>query len=104
MMKAVKGEGLPRLRAPFENGNLFINFMSEFPSEMDASVQSQLLKLLGPPKNVVTAKEDDEDTEVCELTAIDPVASFEEYVPPGNDEDDDEGGGEGGQRVQCAQQ
>ena len=46
MMKCVKGEGLPRLRAPFENGNLFINFTIEFPDSMDASVQSQLLKLL----------------------------------------------------------
>ena len=105
MMKAVKGEGLPRLRAPFENGNLFINFTIEFPSEIDPSVQSQLLKLLGPPKNVVTAKEDDDDVEVCEMTVIDPVVSFKEFVPARGDDDEEEGeGGPGGQRVQCAQQ
>merc|ERR1719230_1536454 len=99
------GEGLPRLRAPFENGNLFILFTIDFPDSIPAQAASELLKLLGPPKNTVTAKEDDDDVEVCELTRIDPVMSFKEYVPPSsNEDDDDEGGGAGGQRVQCAQQ
>merc|ERR1719506_1526440 len=35
MMKAVKGEGLPRLKAPFESGNLFIVFTIEFPTNID---------------------------------------------------------------------
>merc|ERR1719198_2918936 len=104
MVKAVQGEGLPRLRAPFEHGNLFILFTIEFPDSISPSTASTLLSLLGPPKHVVTAKEDDDDVEVCELTDIDPVTSFKEYLPPDNDEDEEEGQGPGGQRVQCAQQ
>ena len=104
MMKAVQGEGLPRLRAPFENGNLFIVFTIEFPDSLPPTAATELLKLLGPPKHVVTVSEDDEDVEVVELSDIDPVMSFKEYVPAENDEDDEEGGGGGGQRVQCAQQ
>ena len=104
MMKAVKGEGLPRLRAPFENGNLFIVFTIEFPDSLPPTAATELLKLLGPPKHVVTASEDDDDVEVCELSDVDPVMSFKEYIPAENDDDDEEGGGPGGQRVQCAQQ
>merc|ERR1719409_2137312 len=104
MMKAVEGEGLPRLRAPFEHGNLFIAFTIEFPDAIDPSAGKELLKLLGPPKHVVTADEDGDNVEVVELSDVDPVMSFKEYIPAENDEDDEEGGGPGGQRVQCAQQ
>ena len=104
MMKCVKGEGLPRLRAPFEHGNMFISFTIEFPDSIDPSAGQALLKLLGPPKHVVTAMEDDDDVEVCELSEMDPVTSFKDYIPPEGDDDDEEGGGPGGQRVQCAQQ
>merc|ERR1719248_341789 len=45
-MMAVKGEGLPRLKAPFENGNLFIKFTIEFPSSIAPNLVSQLAKLL----------------------------------------------------------
>jgi len=41
---------------------------------------------------------------VCELTKLDPVTSFKDYIPAEQDDDDEEGGGPGGQRVQCAQQ
>jgi len=103
MMKAVKGEGLPRLRAPFENGNLFINFTIEFPDSIPPAAGAELLKLLGPPKHVVNAKEDDDEVELCELTNMDPVTSFKDYIPA-EQEDDEEEGGPNGQRVQCAQQ
>merc|ERR1719324_2369670 len=101
-MKAVAGEGMPRLRAPFEHGNMFIIFTIEFPDSIDPKVGPELLKLLGPPKHVVTAMEDGDDVEVVELSDVDPVSSFKEYIPAENDEDEDEGGGPGGQRVQCA--
>ena len=103
MMKAVKGEGLPRLRAPFEHGNLFIVFTIEFPDAIPAAAAPELLKLLGPPKHVVKADEEGDDVEVVELSDVDPVMSFKEYVPAEQEDDDEEGGG-GGQRVQCAQQ
>jgi len=104
MMKAVKGEGLPRLRAPFENGNLFICFTIEFPNSINPTAAKELLSLLNPPKHVVKAKEDDDDVEVVEICDMDPVTSFKDYIPAEQDDDDDEGGGGGGQRVQCAQQ
>jgi len=105
MMKAVRGEGLPRLKAPFENGNLFIIFSIEFPESIDPAAAGQLLSILGPPKHVPKVSEDDDDVETVELSDIDPLQSFKEYIPT-EEEDDDEGGGggPGGQRVQCAQQ
>eukprot|EP00965_Chrysotila_dentata_P061228 2028090-Pleurochrysis_carterae.AAC.1 len=39
MMKAVQGEGLPRLKSPFEHGNLFILLNVEFPATLDAQCQ-----------------------------------------------------------------
>jgi len=105
MMKAVEGEGLPRLRSPFEFGNLFINLTIEFPDSIPAAACAELLKLLPPPKHVPKAKEDDEDVEVCQVIDIDPVKSYaDRSQPQAQDDDDEEGGGPGGQRVQCAQQ
>merc|ERR1719238_2117250 len=49
LMKAVQGEGLPRLRAPFEHGNMFITFTIEFPDSIPAEAATQLRALLGPP-------------------------------------------------------
>jgi len=102
MMKCVKDAGLPRLKAPFENGNLFIKFNIEFPSSVDPSAAKELLALLGPPKNVSKLSVDDDAVEEVELSAMDPVVSFKDYQPA--EEEDEEEGGPGGQRVQCAQQ
>jgi len=104
LMKAVEGEGLPRLKSPFEHGNLFILLNIEFPSDLDVSTQAMLKKLLPPPKHVPTASEDDEDVEVCDLKDIDPLTSFKDNLPEEAYDEDEEGGGPGGQRVQCAQQ
>jgi len=102
LMMCVKGEGLPRLKAPFENGNLFIKFTIEFPDSIKESDIAALSSVLGPPKHKPKHKEDDEDVETVHLEQMDPVTSYKEYQPP-EEEEDDEGGG-GGQRVQCAQQ
>ena len=104
MMMAVKGEGLPRLKAPFESGNLFIKFTIEFPTSISVADLPALKKLLGPPKIVAKSKEGDDDVEVVNLSSVDPVASFKEYQPPEEEHEDEGGGGGGGQRVQCAQQ
>ena len=103
MMKCVKGEGLPRLRAPIDHGNLFIIFNIEFPDTINPELAPQLLTLLNPPKHKVTMSEDDAD-DVLELEDDDPVRSFKEYTPPDGDDDEEGGDGPGGQRVQCAQQ
>jgi len=106
MMKACEGEGLPRLKSPFEHGNLFIIMKIEFPSTIDTTAAKALLKVLPPPKHVPTISEDSDDVDVCVLKDVDPVKSYQEHLqamPEDAYDDDDEGGG-GGQRVQCAQQ
>ena len=103
MMKACEGEGLPRLKSPFEHGNLFIIIKIEFPAVIDTTAAKALLKVLPPPKHVPTVSEDSDDVDVCVLKDIDPVRSYQDNLPEASYEDEDEGGG-GGQRVQCAQQ
>ena len=105
LMQAVEGEGLPRLKSPFEHGNLFLILNIEFPTSLPAAAAAQLLKVLPPPKHVPTVSEDSDDVEVVTLKAIDPVKSYKEHLaaqPEPDDDDDDDG--PGGQRVQCAQQ
>ena len=75
-MKAVKGEGLPRLRAPFEHGNLFIILDIEFPSTISPEAATALKAVLPPPKLSSTLDEDSEDVEVCNVKAIDPVPTL----------------------------
>jgi len=103
MMKAVEGEGLPRLKQPFEHGNLFIILNIEFPTTIAPAVAKQLLEVLPPPKHNPKSLADD-DVEEVELKDIDPYASFKDNQPEDTGDDEDEGGGGGGQRVQCAQQ
>lgn len=109
MMKAVKDEGMPTLRNPFEHGNLFLILTIEFPETLTPANQAKMSKLLPPPLNVPTITEDDEEVEVCTLSDLDPVQSFNSNkgnMTTGGDHDDDDddeqGGGGGG--VQCAQQ
>jgi len=105
MMKACEGEGLPRLKSPFEHGNLFIIMKIEFPTSIDATAAKALLKVLPSPKHVPTITEDQDDVDVCVLKDVDPVLSYQEHLaamPEDPYDDEDEGGG--GQRVQCAQQ
>lgn len=104
MMKAVPECGLPRLKSPFEHGNLFIIFTIDFPPSLSVADATKLAAILGPPKHVPKASEDDEDVEVVHLTDVDPLTSYKDHLPEPSYEDEDEGGGEGGQRVQCAQQ
>jgi len=109
LMKAVEGEGLPRLKQPFEHGNLFIIMNIEFPQQLDAGVCAQLMKVLPPPKHKPTVTAESDDVEAVELKNIDPVTSFKQsQLINGNDDDDDDeehgGGGGGGGGVQCAQQ
>ena len=70
MMMAVRGEGLPRLKAPFEHGCLFIIFTIEFPSSVSAKALKELPALLGPAKSVAKNSEEDDDVEVVELKEV----------------------------------
>ena len=104
LIKACEGEGLPRLKSPFEFGNLFILMKIEFPAQLDPAAAKALMKALPPPKHVPTVSEDSDDVEVCVLKAIDPVSSYKEHLDAMPEEEDDDGPGGDGQRVQCAQQ
>lgn len=114
LIKAVKGEGMPTYKNPFVHGNLFLILTIEFPDKLAVDTQAAIRKLLPPPLNTCSFKEDDQEVEVHTVTEIDPVQSLNEnkvnMMAGGSDaydEDEDGGGGmagPGGQRVQCAQQ
>jgi DnaJ family protein A protein 2 len=107
MMVAVEGEGLPLARDPFQFGNLFILLDIEFPEELTEEQQNALRSVLPGALNSSTADQTAENVDTCEVSMMDPVASYKDgiYTTKDNlDDDDDEMGGAGGQRVQCAQQ
>eukprot|EP00658_Telonema_sp_P-2_P015328 TRINITY_DN1588_c0_g1_i5.p1 TRINITY_DN1588_c0_g1~~TRINITY_DN1588_c0_g1_i5.p1 ORF type:complete len:238 (+),score=68.10 TRINITY_DN1588_c0_g1_i5:208-921(+) len=106
MMKCVVGEGLPTFRDQTEFGNLFIILTIEFPESMAPDACATLRDLLPAPLNSVSAKEGDENVDVCTLETRDPVQSYEYNKPVAQDDEDDspQGHGMGGQNVQCAQQ
>ena len=103
-MKAVEGGGLPRLKQPFEHGNLFVIFTIEFPATIEASVCTELLRMLPPPKNVPKITADMDDVQEEDLSDVDPVASYKtaQDSNPGQDDDDEEF--ESRRGPQCAQQ
>merc|ERR1711988_1349278 len=74
IMKAVKGEGMPTYKNPFVCGNLFLILTIEFPDALTPETQQEIRKLLPPPLNSVTFKED--DCELHAVTDIDPVQSY----------------------------
>lgn len=112
LMKAVKGEGMPTFKNPFQAGNLFLMLTIEFPDKLTAPVQESLRKLLPPPLNKKTYKAGDDTVEEHTVTDIDPVSSFASnklnmQAGGGDAYDEDEdggGGGGGGQPMQCQQQ
>ena len=58
MMKAVEGLGMPRLKSPFEHGNLFVVMHIEFPTCLSTEAQVAVAKLLPPPKNQTSVAKD----------------------------------------------
>merc|ERR550532_340264 len=112
MMKAVKDEGMPTYKNPFVHGNLFLILTIEFPESLSPDTQNAIRKLLPPPLNTTTFKEDDQGVEVHTTIDSDPVQSYNSNkvnMSAGGeayDDDEEEGGGggmRGGQNVQCQQ-
>ena len=125
MMKTVEGQGMPRLRNPFEFGNLFLMLTIEFPAAgaLTPAAQAALLeavpRMMSKPKRgwVEGAGDADgagggapsspsgappDDVEVFTLTELDPLKSYNDNKPEIEDDDDEhDGPGQGG--VQCAQ-
>lgn len=75
MLKAVPGEGMPTLRNPFVFGNLFLILSIEFPECLPAESLNALRQLLPPQPNTRTVRDEDDSTELCTLSDIDPQAS-----------------------------
>merc|ERR1711879_913334 len=69
------GEGMPTLKNPMIQGNLFLILNIEFPESLQSETQHELRKLLPPPLNSTSTTEDD-DVEVHTLSDIDPVQSY----------------------------
>jgi len=105
MMKAVVGEGMPRLSNPFEKGNLFVVFNIEFPTApLAPAAQAALLAAIPKKHSVSAAAEGDASVEVATLSEVDPYASYHDHLPPPADADsDDEGQGGGPGGVGCQQ-
>jgi len=112
MMKAVKGEGMPTLKNPFEFGNLFLILTIEFPTSLPKDSLEALQTILPPPVNSTTVKQGDEGVEQHVLSDVDVQASHAanamnmRATTEAYDEDDDLRRGTGfpgGQGAQCHQ-
>merc|ERR1712232_244414 len=69
MMKAVRGEGMPTYKNPFVHGNLFLVLTIEFPDCLSPDNQNAIRKMLPPPLNTTTWKEDDQSVEIHTTTS-----------------------------------
>ena len=105
MMKCVQGQGMPRLKNPFDFGNLFLMFKIEFPAPgalsepaMAALLDAVPRRLSAPSPSLAPAAE----VEVFTTQDMDPLRSYNDNKPEAQ-EDDDEEGREGQGGVQCAQ-
>jgi DnaJ-class molecular chaperone len=103
MMKAVVGEGMPRLSNPFEKGNLFVIFNIEFPTAPLAPAAQAALLAAVPKMHSASASEGDEGVEVATLSEVDPYKSYHDHLPEEPDADSDDEGGGGGGGVGCQQ-
>lgn len=113
LTKAVKDEGMPTLKNPFVHGNLFLLLTVEFPESLSVDTQKALRDILPQePLLSCSLNANDPTVEVCTLTDIDPIQSFQSNkvsMKSGNeayDEDaaEDEGPGmRGPGGVQCHQ-
>jgi len=104
-VRVITNEGMPKYKAPFEKGNLYITFNVEFPKPgflKDKQLQ-ELEKLLPPRRPAPKVTEEMEEVQLTKVTQND-QRSKPTGRRPQEPEDEDDEGGQGGQRVQCAQQ
>ena len=111
-VKAVRGEGMPMHRNPFEKGFLYIKFAVKFPEKQFTSEEnlSKLESLLPERPAAPTFDLEDEMTEEVNMMDYEPSQGSSRERQNGTsgagnayDEDDEEGHhGPGGPGVQCA--
>lgn len=102
-IKQIDGGGMPKLKSPYEKGNLYIKFEIEFPKELNESARKALASVLPSPPSIGPIAMD--DVEEVTLTDAD-VRSRQQHGGSRRQEayesDEEEGGHHHG--PQCAQQ
>ncbi|KAG4073720.1 hypothetical protein HA402_000944 [Bradysia odoriphaga] len=102
-VKALIGEGMPIYKNPFEKGNLYIEFVIDFPPNNFATEeQMQMLEKLLPPRPPFVQPIGD-DVEEVNLHPYDPHTS-QSSSHRGEAYDSDEEHSHGAQEVQCPAQ
>jgi len=103
-VKMIPNEGMPKHKAPFEKGNLFIQFKVEFPKPgvLKEPQLQQLEKLLPARRPAPKASSEYEEVTLSKVAAQSNGGQRRRGQPGSEEEEDEEG--QGGQRVQCAQQ
>ncbi|XP_065169535.1 dnaJ homolog subfamily A member 1 [Atheta coriaria] len=98
-VRCIIDEGMPQYKNPFEKGRLVVQFLVEFPTQIDPLMIPQLEACLPPRQEQIIP----DDAEECTLSPFDPEAEARRRQARNVYDEDDEGGHPmGGQRVQCA--
>jgi len=106
--KAIQDEGFPTHSNPFVRGNLYVEFMVEWPDKVDTKFKNQLLKILPGPKPGSNHCEVKDGAEIDEVVLTDVDMEIErqrmrqEQKSENGGDSDDEGGG--GQQASCRSQ
>lgn len=111
VLKTVKDQGMPFYNQTFKNGNLYIDFIIDFPSALDVENSNEILeKVLDGyrlNKEVISEKDEVERYKMFDFNIEDEnthhAGGKKENRRDNDDENDDEYGGRR-QNVQCAQQ
>ncbi len=102
LMKCIDSEGLPLLNNPSLNGNLFVEFVIDFPKNLPENMLETLLKI-GFPKPLNKSKYKEDKVETHYLIDKNPIESYKENLDD-SDTSDDEDMPQGHNVQQCAQQ
>jgi len=104
-MKVIRDEGMPMAKNPTQTGNLYIEFLVEFPKSITPEQRKLLKKALPKPESMDDDDYDPEEVEEVELQNVDMDAERRKFAEARRGEayDEDEGGG-GGQQQQCRAQ
>lgn len=101
-VKAIKGEGMPIHKNPFEKGNLYVQFEITFPNDHFATAeQMKQLESLLPPRPPFVMPIGD-DVEEVDMQSYDPRRSEEHMRGEAYDSDEEQQGH--GNDVQCQTQ
>lgn len=95
-VKCILNEGMPQYKNPFEKGRLIVQFLVNFPNEINPVVIAQLEECLPPRTELMIP----DHAEECVLVPFDPEEEARRRQHKNVYDEDDEHGH--GQKVQCA--